>query len=77
MNKRIVVNIIIIILIIALGIVLIDEFRGGSEREGSTLSGYQEEDDTQETEETQKPIEIKDNKDGGFSELIPLKPINP
>lgn len=77
MNKRIVINIIVVILIIVLGIVLINEFRGDSKGNGNHPAQSQEQSAGQETEESQKPIDIKDNKDDGFSELIPLKPVGP
>lgn len=77
MNKRIIAIVVTVALVAVFGVILAGEYQNRQAlKDASDSNSYVfEEVSTEEQEETEKPIEVKENKDDGFSELIPLTPV--
>lgn len=78
MNKRTIAIIATVVLCCIFVVIVSIEYKNQKalkEKEDNYRYQFQQEMTTEEQEETEKPIEIKDNTDDGFSELIPLAPV--
>lgn len=77
MNKRTIAIIATVVLCCIFMVIVSIEYKNQKALKADEDNQYQfqQEMTTEEQEETEKPIEIKDNTDDGFSELIPLAPV--